>query len=119
MLSLLPNSHVPTTQEEREKIDRLDIERLDLWQESFLQDASHITEIPCIRNLVFEMTFPISQKFSKYSSLPYGKVGTDENQNLLIMDGNLILDAGCPYRALVKRNFWEMASGIRCAWAWK
>lgn len=46
-------------------------------------------------------------RFSKYSFLPYGKVG------------NLILDEADTYRAFMKKNFWEMATGIRCAWACK
>lgn len=76
MLKLTPNFHVPITQQEREMIDNKDLERLDIWQKSFIKEFSQVTTIPCVRNLSFEVQFPISQKFSKYSSLPYGEIGT-------------------------------------------
>lgn len=226
MLKLLPNSHVPISQEERKMITKIDIERMGVWQENFLKELSQLTTIPCIRNLPFEVVFPISQKFSEYSSLPYGKIGTvaeagcgplaveyalrllgysysfnevldecvkegyraylfddygrivdgfgsehslfhnnaitihrihdlfiylrngcpitllvkntiyhndiarkgnhfvtlvgiDDCENLLIMDGNLITNSTYPHSALVKKNFKEVAPGIRFAWAWK
>lgn len=226
MLNLVPNLHIPISLEEREIIDNLDIQRVEAWQKNFVQSVSQLTCIPCIRNFSFEMMFPISQKFSEYSSLPYGKIGNvaeagcgplaveyalrllghsygfnevldecvtkgyrayvfdkhgviidgagsehslfynnaitlqgvhdffkylrsgcpitllvnntiyhddenrrgnhfvtligiDENGNLLIMDGNLISDEMLPSAAFVKKNFRKMASGIRCAWAWK
>lgn len=226
MLKLLPNSHVAKNNQEREAIDKADIEKLDLWQEKFHQEALQMSSIPYIPAITPTNMFPIRQKFSKYSSLPYGKIGNiaeagcgplaveyalrvlghsytfeevidecvqkgyrayvyddlgnvidgvgsehalfhnnattlqgakdlvkylqrgcpitllvnntiyhnderrrgnhfvtligiDENQNLLIMDGNLITDEKAPSTALVKKNFWKMVNGIRCAWAWE
>lgn len=226
MLKFLPNSSIPSNNQEREKIDKEDIERLDLWNAELQREAKSMESIPYIPAIVSADTFPISQKFSKYSSLPYGRIdtvgrvgcgplaveyalrilrqhytfeeileecvqkgyrayifddsgniidgagtehslfhnnaitlkgaqdlikhlqaghpitllvnntiyhndekrkgnhfvtliGIDEDCNLIIMDGNLITDESNPTSALTKRNFWKMAAGIRCAWAWE
>lgn len=226
MLKFLPNHKAPKNTQEREMIDTADNERLDQWQKKFQQEMKKLTNIPHIRNFKAELTYPISQKFSEYSKLPYGKIGTiadagcgplaveyalrvlgypytfkevlnvcvkngyrayvfdengnivdgagseyslfdnnattiqevqdifkylqkgypitllvnnaiyhndenrkgnhfvtligiDENQNLIIMDGNLITNSNEPETALIKKNFRKMASGIRCAWAWR
>lgn len=226
MLKFVPNSFVPKSIEERKIVDEAEERQLQLWRQMFFTDAVQMKSIPCIHNIAPANIFPISQRFSKYSSLPYGKIGTvadagcgplaveyalrilgylypfeevldecvrkgyrayiydqygniidgegtehslfhnnaiilqgmqelvkylqrgcpitllvnnaiyhedeerkgnhfvtlvgiDEVQNLIIMDGNLIIDENEPSAALVKKKPWKIASGIKCAWAWE
>lgn len=75
MLRFLPNSQAPKNSKERDRIEALDKQRLDSWQENFKMEAAQIREIPTIPQIVPTNVFPISQKFSKYSALNYGKIG--------------------------------------------
>lgn len=45
-------------------------------------------------------------------------IGIDEENNAIIMDGNLITDSNTPQQALVKKPFYRLASGLKAAWAW-
>lgn len=224
MLNFLQNPFSPQNNNERKLLNEAESKQLDLIQERFRQEASQMSSVPSIPTVTPLDVFPISQKFSKYSNLPYGKISTiddagcgplaveyalrilgftytfeevlnecvakgyrayiyddsgnivdgngteyalftnhatllqgaydlinylqkgcpvtllvnnaiyhndkkrkgnhfvtmigiDENHNAIIMDGNLIITDSDA--ALVRKNFWEIAPGIRCSWAWE
>ncbi len=82
MLKFVPNSIVPKSIEEREIVDKAEARQLELWRRMFFKDAFQMKSIQCIHNIAPANMYPISQQFSKYSSLPYGKIGN-------------VADAGC------------------------
>ena len=62
---------------------------------------------------------------SVYRNDPYAKgchfitlIGSDENQNAIIMDGNKISDEKDPHHAICLIDFRKMIGGLEGAWAW-
>lgn len=76
-----PKDIIPKSREERKQIDKSELEKRDLFQQSILNNVDKLENIPTIRKLPTYIV-PLSQKYSRYSSLPYGKISN-------------IKDAGC------------------------
>lgn len=75
MLEIPKNTFIPRNQEERRKIEIEEKKKMDLFQEKIENELGNIKIIP-VENVVPNGIFPISQKCSEYSNLPYGKIGT-------------------------------------------
>ena len=75
MLNFPKNQTSPKNQAERKVLDKIEKERRDLFQAKILQDMKEDFEVPVITPITTTI-FPISQKFSDYSNLSYGKVST-------------------------------------------
>lgn len=76
MIKFPQNSFVPKNQEEREKADLRDNERVEKFQANLFQEMKGEFKIPRVESANFLSTYPISQKNSIYSNKLYGKVGT-------------------------------------------
>ena len=70
-----PKAEIPKSKEERKEIDRRELDKRDLFQKKMLQDMKEHFEIPTVTKLPKDI-FPYSQKFSVYSTMPYGAYGT-------------------------------------------
>lgn len=85
MLIFPLNTNQVTNKKAREYLDKKEAKKRDNFQASIIASVSN-TIIPDVNPLTLSV-FPISQKNSEYSNLPYGKIGT-------------IAEAGCGPLAL-------------------
>jgi hypothetical protein len=70
-----PQDIIPKNKEEREHIDEIELRKRDEFQNTILKDIKYLSNVHTIQKLPLNI-FPISQKFSCYSSLPYGIFST-------------------------------------------
>ena len=70
-----PKDIIPKNREEREHIDKMELQKRDKFQETILKNSKNNYRIHNILKLPLDV-FPISQKFSSYSSMPYGIFST-------------------------------------------
>lgn len=75
MLKIPENAFFPKNLQERENLDKREKGEMDLFQEMMRNDLERIT-VRAIEPTVPYDIFPISQKASEYSDIPYGKVST-------------------------------------------
>ena len=78
MLKIPRNCICPKNQKERMKLDEKENYEMDLFQERMKSDLEKI-KIHAIKPIVPKGIFPISQKNSAFSDLPYGKISTVSN----------------------------------------
>lgn len=72
MIKFPENNLSPKNQEQRKRVDNNDDLKKKLFQEKILSELDS-TELPTIQAIT--NFFPISQKNSKYSDMPYGEIG--------------------------------------------
>ena len=70
-----PESTIPQNREERKYIDKLELLKRDKFHETILENVKHNYKFSTIEKLPLNV-FPLSQKCSQYSNLPYGKIST-------------------------------------------
>lgn len=70
-----PKNIIPKNKEERKYIDKLELQKRDKFQETILKNMKHNYKVSTIEKLPLNV-FPLSQKYSPYSNLPYGKIST-------------------------------------------
>lgn len=96
MLRIPRNEVIPRNKQERKRLDAIEGKRLELFQRMMLLDLRN-AQIPEVKPTVSLDLYPISQKKSEYSQLPYGKVSD-------------IADAGC---GLIAVEYAYRANGIQ------
>ena len=70
-----PKYDVPNNYKERKKLDKKEKQRRDKFQKRILKSLKKDFEIPVVQKLPLDV-YPIGQKCSSYSNLPYGQIGT-------------------------------------------
>lgn len=70
-----PKDIIPKNRAERKYIDYIELQKREKFQETILKDIKKDYKVSTIEKLPLNV-FPISQKFSCYSSLPYGIFST-------------------------------------------
>ena len=75
MLKIPENKLCPRNKEERNSLDKREGGEMDFFQERMGEDLKRVT-VRAIAPTVSEAIFPLSQKASEYSDLPYGKMST-------------------------------------------
>lgn len=70
-----PQNIVPRNSRERKYINTLEFHKRECFHKTILENMKHIHIISPIEKLPLNV-FPISQKYSQYSNLPYGKIST-------------------------------------------
>jgi len=70
-----PKDIFPKNRKEQKHRDEIELQKRDKFQETILKNSKNNYEIPNIQKLSLDV-FPISQKFSCYSSMPYGIFST-------------------------------------------
>lgn len=75
MLRIPENRFFPKNQAERKKLDQKEQAEMDSFQKRMRKDLSKV-DIQEIEPALGIEVFPISQKASEYSDMPYGKVST-------------------------------------------
>lgn len=75
MLALPINKLKASNKIEQEKIDLKDKEDIKRFRDNILKELETIKTIPEIKALTIDI-YPLSQKISEYSHLPYGNFGT-------------------------------------------
>ena len=70
-----PKDIIPKNREERKYIDEIELQKRDKFQETILKNLKNNYKVLNIEILPLNV-FPISQKFSGYSSMPYGMFAT-------------------------------------------
>lgn len=65
-----PKDIIPKDREERKHIDEVELQKRDNFQETILKNSENNYKVPNIQKLPLNI-FPISQRFSCYSSMPY------------------------------------------------
>lgn len=70
-----PKSSIPKSRKERKYIDKLELKKRDKFQKTILENMKYNYKFSIINKLPLNI-FPISQKYSPYSNLPYGKIST-------------------------------------------
>ena len=66
---------------QRKLLDQRELEKRDLFQQTILKELTEEYTIPIVEKLPINI-YPLSQRFSEYSMLPYGEIG-------------IIKEAGC------------------------
>lgn len=70
-----PKCNEEKNKKEREKQEEKEMQKRDKFQKRMIKDLKKNLKIPTIKLLPNDV-YPISQKHSEYSKLPYGKIGT-------------------------------------------
>ena len=70
-----PKDIIPRNREERKYIDEMELQKRDRFQETILKNMKHNYKVSTIQKLPLNV-FPLSQKYSTYSNLPYGIFST-------------------------------------------
>lgn len=70
-----PKGSFPKNKEERKYIDELELQKREKFHETILKNIKQSYKIFTIEKLPLNV-FPLSQKYSPYSNLPYGKIST-------------------------------------------
>lgn len=70
-----PKDIIPKNREERKYIDEVELQKRDKFQETILRDMEHDYNVSPIQKLPLNV-FPLSQRYSPYADLPYGKIST-------------------------------------------
>ena len=73
-----PKDQSPKNRIERIEHDKKELKKRDEFQMNILNDMKHNYEIPVVQKLPLDV-YPIAQKCSKYSKLPYGLISTVQN----------------------------------------
>lgn len=73
-----PKDQSPKNRDERIEHDKKELKKRDEFQMNILNDMKHNYEIPVVQKLPLDV-YPIAQKCSKYSKLPYGLISTVQN----------------------------------------
>ena len=75
MLRIPENRFFPKNQADRQRLDQKEQAEMDSFQERMRKDLSKV-DIQEIEPALGIEVFPISQKASEFSDMPYGKVST-------------------------------------------
>ena len=75
-LKLPLNKRKSNNQKERTRLDIEDKQDIENFKNNIKKELKKIKSIPNINLVVSSNNFPISQKYSIYSNLPYGEIGT-------------------------------------------
>ena len=73
-----PKDQSPKNRDERIEHDKNELQKRDDFQTNILNDMKYGFEIPIVQKLPLDV-YPIAQKCSKYSKLPYGLINTVGN----------------------------------------
>lgn len=70
-----PKNKMPNSRKKRKKYDKKECKKRDKFQKRILKDLNKQFKIPVVKKLPLDV-YPIGQKCSSYSNLPYGEIGT-------------------------------------------